>query len=232
MTEFKKAIELLFPPARFVEGSLSVPNTKDADGNALKFKSGPMKDQEGRCDYYFAVAIKKGQEKHWNETEWGKKVWAVGVDGFPSGEYKAPSFAWKISDGDCDIPNRGKRPCDKEGFAGCWIVKFSGGFEPQLYDSLKNPIQNSEYIKRGFYIEVYAQVASNKSMMSPGVYLNHRKVCFRAYGKEIIGGYSVEDIPFGQSPLPAEALEMPEASQRMPEVSQKVEESVPFKNQF
>ena len=62
MTE---AVNILTPPGRLVQGSLYKGSTQDAEGNPLIVKTGPNAGQS-RVDYFFAVAIPKGSETHWN----------------------------------------------------------------------------------------------------------------------------------------------------------------------
>ena len=104
---------ILFPVGRMIGGSLYVPQKKtDQSGK-------PKLDATGQqmTAYNFGVAIPKGVEQHWAQTEWGAQIWAVGNAAYP-GIAQNPSFAWKIIDGDSQIPNkRNNRPCDQEGYA-------------------------------------------------------------------------------------------------------------------
>ena len=100
--------DILTPAARLVQGSLYKPNTTDAEGKPLVNKSGPNIGQP-RVEFYFAVAIPKGGEQHWSQTAWGAVILGVGREAFPQA-HQAPTFAWKVKDGDSTVPNRrGKR---------------------------------------------------------------------------------------------------------------------------
>lgn len=199
------------PVGRVVMGSLYSPNTTDAEGKPLVVKNGPNAGQ-ARTNYFFALAIPKGSEQHWAHTAWGRKIWDVGNAAFPQAA-QSPSFAWKIEDGDSQIPNkRGRKPCDNEGWKGHWILKFSGGFAPKVYRQEGSgyvQVLDADYVKPGYFVEVAFSVDGNGSQTQPGVYLNHSMVCFRAFGQEISFGPNVEEAGFGQSALPAGASAMP-----------------------
>lgn len=202
------------PVGRVVMGSLYSPMTTDAEGKPLVVKNGPNAGQP-RSNFFFALAIPKGAEQHWAHTAWGRKIWDVGNAAFPQAA-QSPSFAWKIEDGDSQIPNkRGRKPCDNEGWKGNWILKFSGGFVPKVYRQEGSgyvQVTEADYIKPGYFVEVAFSVDGNGSQTQPGVYLNHSMVCFRAYGPEISFGPDVNEAGFGQSQLPAGASLTPPPS--------------------
>lgn len=207
------------PVGRIVLGSLYTPNTKDAEGKPLVVKNGPNVGQ-ARSNYFFALAVPKGPERHWAETPWGAIIWGVGHAAFPQAA-ASPSFAWKIEDGDSSVPNkRGRKPVDNEGWKGHWILKLSGGFAPKVYKQENGgyvQILEEGYIKPGYYVEVAVSVDGNGSQSQPGIYLNHSMVCFRAFGPEITFGPDVASAGFGQSALPAGAsLTPPPSSLPMP----------------
>jgi hypothetical protein len=202
------------PVGRIVMGSLYKGSTTDAEGKTLVVKNGPNAGQS-RTNYFFALAIPKGTERHWAETPWGAEIWKVGHTAFPNAA-QAPSFAWKIEDGDSTIPNkRGRKPVENEGWAGHWILKFSGGFAPKVYrkdgTALVQALEEG-YVKPGYFAQVYGTIDGNGSQTQPGIYLNHTYVCFSAYGAEISFGPDVNEAGFGQSPLPAGASLTPPAS--------------------
>lgn len=204
-------VNITSPVCRIVMGSLYDAQTTDAEGKPLVVKSGPNAGQP-RINYFFAVAIPKGTETHWTQTPWGLQIWNVGNAAFPNAA-QSPAFAWKIEDGDSQIPNRnGRKPCDNEGWPGNWIVKFSGGFAPKIYRQEGSgyvQVLEKDFCKPGYYVEVAFSVDGNNSQQQPGVYLNHGMVCFRAYGPEIVFGPDVASAGFGAAPLPPGASTVP-----------------------
>ena len=206
-------VNITSPVGRIVMGSLYDPSTTDAEGKPLVVKTGPNAGQP-RVNYFFALAIPKGAEPHWAHTPWGQQIWNVGNQAFPNAA-QSPAFAWKIEDGDSQIPNKkGRKPCDNEGWRGHWILKFSGGFAPKVYQQEGAgyvQVTQKDFCKPGFFVEVAFSVEGNGSQSQPGVYLNHSMVCFRAYGQEITFGPDVASAGFGAAPLPAGASMIPPA---------------------
>ena len=201
------------PVGRMVMGSLYKPQTTDAEGKPLTIKSGPNAGQ-AKVQYFFALAIPKTGEQHWSQTPWGASIWKVGHEAFPQGQADAPSFAWKIVDGDSAVPNRtGKKPCDREGYPGNWVLSFSSGFAPKIYNKDGTaPIIEPDAVKLGYFIQVNGDVEGNGSAQQPGVYLNHSMVALSAYGPEISIGPDASTAGFGTAPLPAGAMATPPAS--------------------
>ena len=206
-------VNITSPVGRIVMGSLYDPSTTDAEGKPLVVKTGPNAGQP-RVNYFFALAIPKGAEPHWAHTPWGQQIWNVGNQAFPN-TAQSPAFAWKIEDGDSQIPNKkGRKPCDNEGWRGHWILKFSGGFAPKVYQQEGAgyvQVMQKDFCKPGYFVEVAFSVDGNGSQSQPGVYINHSMVCFRAYGPEISFGPDVASAGFGQSALPAGASMTPPA---------------------
>lgn len=206
-------VNITSPVGRIVMGSLYDPSTTDAEGKPLVVKTGPNAGQP-RVNYFFALAIPKGAEPHWAHTPWGQQIWNVGNQAFPNAA-QSPAFAWKIEDGDSQIPNKkGRKPCDNEGWRGHWILKFSGGFAPKVYQQEGAgyvQVTQKDFCKPGYFVEVAFSVEGNGSQSQPGVYLNHSMVCFRAYGQEITFGPDVASAGFGAAPLPAGASMTPPA---------------------
>lgn len=199
------------PVGRLLQGSLYKGQTTDAEGKPLVVKSGPNTGQP-RVDYFFALGIPKGAEKHWSETEWGAKIWAVGHAAFP-GVASSPKFAWKVTDGDSQIPNmRGKKPCDREGYKGHWVLNFSSGFAPRIFNrDGTQAIVEPDAVKLGYYVQVNGDVGGNGSVQQPGVFLNHSMVAYAAFGAEIVVGPDATQAGFGTAPLPAGASLTPPA---------------------
>jgi hypothetical protein len=193
-------IDVLFPVARVVTGNLYTPNTTDAEGNPLVIKTGPNAGQP-REDYYFGIAIPKGTEQHWNQTEWGSKIYQAGANAFPNDASQSPTFAWKIADGDSTVPNRvGTKPCDRVGWAGNWVVHLSSSFAPKLYtDNGNKQLLEKDAIKCGYFVEVFGSVGGNGSSQQPGVFINHSMVNLVAYGEVINTGPDATKVGFGAS---------------------------------
>lgn len=206
-------VNITSPVGRIVMGSLYDPNTTDAEGKPLVVKTGPNAGQP-RVNYFFALAIPKNGEPHWAHTPWGQQIWNVGNQAFPNAA-QSPAFAWKIEDGDSQIPNKkGRKPCENEGWRGHWILKFSGGFAPKVYQQEGAgyvQVMQKDFCKPGYFVEVAFSVDGNGSQSQPGVYINHSMVCFRAYGPEISFGPDVASAGFGQSALPVGASMTPPA---------------------
>ncbi len=206
--------EISTPVGRLVMGDAYNPQTTDNEGNPLVVKSGPNIGQP-RVNYYMAIAIPKTDTGY--DALWAK-IRGVARGSFPnlfdaSGNCIQPTFAFKITDGDSQIPNgRGNKPCDREGFPGHWILHFSNGFAPKCYkyENGKHVELTEQVIKRGFYIQIYGTIKSNNSVQKPGIYLNVSMVNFVAYGDEIRSGPNA-DTAFGNTPvaLPAGASMTP-----------------------
>lgn len=199
------------PVGRLVAGSIYRGKDKNAEGAPLIYKTGAQAGQP-RLEYYIGVAIPKGTEQHWNQTQWGALIWQVAHAAMPTAGSN-PKFAFKITDGSSEIPNgKGIRPCDREGWAGNWVLHFSSSYAPQVYNrdgSAK--INEPDAVKLGYYIQVAGDVAFNDSLQQPGLYLNSNMVALAAYGEEIYVGQDASAAGFGASPLPAGAMATPPA---------------------
>jgi hypothetical protein len=204
---------LTWPVGRLVSGSVSKINTADSDGAPLKVKSGPNAGQLTQ-EVSFGVAYSKtrldpatGQmvtDTHWATSDWGKIMWAIGHGAWPNGQAQRADFAWKVVDGDSQIPNKkGNKPCDSEGYPGNWIVYFKSKNPPTFWDAKGlNPVPG-ESIKRGHFIQVAGSVDSNQSAQTAGLYVNHSMVAHSGFGPEITSGPDPKQAGFGQGPAPA-----------------------------
>lgn len=179
---------------RMVWGSLYTPNTKDYDGNPLVIKKGPDAGKPTQR-YEFGVAVPKTQVHFSQEPGWGTLIWATAHAAFPGGNDSAAmraDFSWKIQDGDSTVispKSKSKvRPCDREGYAGHWVLTFSSSFAPSIYDArdITKPVllEGKDAIVPGYVVQVLGNVAGNAGA-SPGVYLNHNAVALRAFLPEI-----------------------------------------------
>jgi len=193
---------ILFPPGRIVQGDLYNGQDKDQAGNPLTVKTGANAGK-ATVRYFFAVAIPKTQQNWWHEV-WGQKIFAIAAAAWPQGQTANPNFAWKIEDGDSQIPNQnGRKNADREGHARCWIIKFSSSFPAKVFDAQSNPLVQPGLVKPGFWVEVLGTVEGNGQPQKPGVYMNHNMVAFRAPDKEIVSGPDPRSVGFGQAALPA-----------------------------
>lgn len=198
------------PVGRLVGGSVYEPVTTDYEGRPLvgKDKVTP------RVDYTFGVAIPKtAGVTHWSQEAWGAPIWKLANDEFKNGETQRHDFSSKIIDGDSQIPNkRGKKPCDNEGYKGHWVVWFSGGYAPKVYNADgSQQIVEPNAIKRGYYVQVFGNTSDNKPSQTAGLYMNHTYVALSAYGEEISSAPDVSAAGFGAAPLPAGASTTPVA---------------------
>ena len=198
--------DFVTPVGRIVQGSVYIPKTKDGEGKLLVYKTGDKIGQP-RVDYYIALAVPKGPEKHWAETPWGSKIWAVAHKGFSQAQCTKPDFAWKITDGDSLEPNsKGTVPAKCEGFARSWILKFSGSQAPTLLRLNKmnktETLIDKDGIMPGYWVEIACNVTDNESQQRPGVFLNHNMICLRAPDDIIHTGVDPDSVGFGAAPLP------------------------------
>jgi len=185
------------PVGRLIGGDLYEPETKDYEGKPLLNKDG-----SARVNYQFGLAIPKSPGvTHWaNEPGWGQKIWMFGNSVFTNGETQRHDFAWKITDGDSQIPNkRGRKPCEREGYPGHWVIWFSGGYAPTIYNADgSQKILEKDAVKPGYYVQVFGNIGKNTGA-SPGLYVNHTYVALVAYGAEIQVGPDVSAAGFGQN---------------------------------
>jgi hypothetical protein len=190
------------------DGTLYTPSTKDYEGNPRVVKSGPDAGKPAyRHEFGLAIAKVAG-ETHWGQTPEGAIIWAQGHKDHP-GSASRPDFAWKVTDGDSQIPGKakngkpGRRPCDKEGFAGHWIFTFSSSFAIKFCNANGSAyLLEPNAVKVGDYVQVAATVVGNTGA-TPGVYLNHDVVALQGYGQPITNGPDPSTLGFGKGPAPA-----------------------------
>lgn len=215
-----QALSIKFPPGRVVEGNLYEGREKTDNNNQVKRNA----DGSTQVDYYFAVAFAKTPGvQHWANEPWAGQIWQYGHSAWPQGQAGAPTFAWKIEDGDDQIPNkRGRKNCDKAGHPGHWIVKFSSGFPPNIVSKNAQGAWAQDtrpnLIMPGDFVEVLGSINSNGSTDSPGIYMNHNMVAFIGYSQEgrISFGPDANAVGFGSTPAPAGMTTVPPASAALP----------------
>lgn len=220
------------PIGRIINGNPHDGHNTDHQGNPLVIKSGPNAGQP-RTEYRFGVAVPKTQPDFKIEP-WAQALKQAAQAGYPhlfdpQGNPTNPQmqFAWKVTDGDSQIPNSmGNKPCDMEGAPGNWIIWFSNGFAPKLYDwnASQNqalPLNPDDRIECGYYVEVYATVGANGATGNQmGIFINPMMVCRRAYGEVIVNGPNVSTAGFGGGALPQGASTMPVGGTTTPPVQQ------------
>ena len=217
------------PVGRIVQGDVYRGNANDQDGKPNIFKSGSQMGQPYN-NYFIALAVPKSIDQPtntyvpWENEPWGQQIMQVARTTNP-GSFDPTTglllagrpMAYKVNDGDSNIPNQNqKRPCDQEGFPGCWILSFShnGNAGPRTSHMVNGaPVELTEQIiKRGHYAEIRAYLSGNADHRNPGVFFEQTIVNHRGYGEEIFGGPDIASSGFGQSPVPVGASEMPLAS--------------------
>lgn len=164
--------DFLTPVGRLVQGDPFEAQTKNMQGQPLMTKSGQPTQK-----YFIAVAYQKTDPLF---PEFYAKLQQVARADFPAlfdaaGNCTHPRFSWKVVDGDGRDDN-GKSNALKEGFAGCWVVKFSSSFAPRCFHAghyaPHEQIQDPKAIQRGYYVRVSGTVEGNGDTLKPGLYVN------------------------------------------------------------
>lgn len=179
------ATPFTFPPGRMVWGSLYKGRDKDFEGKPLEYKTGADKGKP-RIEFAFGVAFPKVVGQHWATSEWGKVLWQVGHS-LVGNAGQLEDFSWKVTDGDSTKMGKRGRPCDKPGYAGHWVLAFSGSFAPRVVNGVSGKFEDltqPDFVLPGDFIQVQGSVAPNNSQGNPGIYLNHGTVCFSGYSAD------------------------------------------------
>jgi hypothetical protein len=209
---------ILLPIARYIGGNIGesrgVVNDDgtpklDADGNKV-------------TEFNFAIGIPK-TTADWKQTDWGAKIYAVGKAGHPL-YADGPTFAWKIIDGDSQIPNSvGKRPCDNIGHPGHWVMWLSSRWAIRTVSADgSEEILDKSVIKHGYYLEGVISVAPNKKSangkLKPGVYLNPLVFALAGFGQVLNIGTQIDatKVGLGRAALPPGASAQPVSSLNVP----------------
>lgn len=212
--------QVTFSKGRIVWGAPSKTKDKDKAGKPLTTKSGAPRI---KCD--FGVAIPKAGTTVFWQTPWGAEIYGVALASFPhlfdpATKQLLPGrkFSFKVTDGDSNIPNEnGRRPCDQEGYQGCWVVSFGSSFVPRCvrYENGAWADINPDQIKTGHEVEIAGSVDSNGDAQKSGVYVNHGLVAHAGILPEIISqGVDPNVAGFtpgfsGSFPTPATGLPAP-----------------------
>lgn len=189
---------------RIVQGDLETLDNTDMAGNVKIVKSGPNMGKPAQPENFFAVAFPKmvpnpqaGGQLMPN-PDWARvKTYLnrVGKTGWPTFwpngavECVNPNFSFKVTDGD-GYDKKGVHNATKEGFAGCWVLRFSTQFLPKrFYQGRYQPqdqITEPGAIKRGDHVRVIFTSEANKSTESPGIFVRPSSVELCHVGNAIV----------------------------------------------
>ncbi len=210
-------LKIQTPVGRLVGGSLYDPELLDFEGKPRVGKPGTPNAGLPAPLFNFVVAFPKTPgATHWGQETWLAPIWALGHASFPNGEAGRTDFAWKITDGDSQIPGKGrggkpgKKPCENPGYAGHWVVRFASSMAPKICDAKGTAyLLDKDVVKCGYYVQVLGTVVDNKPSASPGMDWNPSIVAFSGHGEEITFGPSLAEASFGNAPLPPGASPAP-----------------------
>lgn len=189
--------ELITPVGRMIGGDLyKMFPVKDNFGKPKMSKDGVTPAES----MSMGVAIPKGAETHWNQTEWGAQIWSEGQTAYPQA-FAAPAFAWKITNGDSVIPNkRGITPVSREGYPGHWVMWLSQTWFPRIVSADGSVELAAGAVLPGYYVRVLLTVKGNAPSPSPGVYLNPKAVSLAGEGELIETSSQVDTSVFAATP--------------------------------
>jgi hypothetical protein len=181
--------EFRLPRGRLVRGSLTKLQTTDHKNQPLP---------PNKHNYWIAIAVEKttpgagdivnGIIGHaWNTYQ---MVAGAGTPNPPTGVFAqmsmglaAPSFAWKIDDGDLD-PKWSQR----DGCKGCWIIQMSTTFPIPCFDPSNASLDPAAF-NLGDYVDAFIEVVINgETGATAGVFVNPRGVRWLGQGQRITTG--------------------------------------------
>ena len=201
------------PVGRLVYGSVWEGSSTDAKGATRITKSGPNAGQP-RVSWDFGVAFPKVLANGQPNEEFNKfyrdvidacragypQFYTGPVDAFTGkpGCIRPGGMALKVKDGD-GVDANGKQNNQKEGWAGHWVVSFSGSFAPRVFDinvglDPTQQLQDKTRVLPGDFVAVSGTCDANLGAESPGVYMNGNMVCFIGAGPRIVSGPKASDV--------------------------------------
>lgn len=195
------------PVARLIHGHPMKQNTRTDE----KTKQ-PLIGKDGQPvkEVYIGIAIPKGGESTWKDTEWGKQIVMAALDaenGYMQAQVDRDDFSFKVVDGDSPIPNQnGHAPNSDSYKRGHWILNLTTRIPYPSYHVGKysplDAIQDVNAIKLGDYVRVSVVAKGNKPAKSPGVYLNPNMLELSRPGELIVREGSGPDAAsvFGGTP--------------------------------
>lgn len=213
------------PVGRLIHGHPIKQNTRTDDVTKLPVIG---KDGQPVKEVYIGVAIQKGAETDWKDTDWGKQIMSAALDaenGYDSATTRRPDFSFKVVDGDSDIPNKnGIAPNTDPYKRGHWVLNMTTRIPYPCYHVGKysplDAIQDVNAIKLGDYVRVNIVAKGNKPAKSPGVYLNPNLLELSRPGEAIIregsgpdaasvfGGSAPAATPAPAAPTPPPATDL------------------------
>lgn len=211
------------PVGRLVYGSVWDGKDTDSKGVQRIIKSGPNAGKPA-FTWSFGVAFPKvlanGQPNEAFNTFYREVIdtcragypqfYTGAIDPFTGkpGCILPAGMALKVKDGD-GVDSKGKQNREKEGWAGHWIVAFSGMYAPRVFDvnvglDPAQQLQDKTRVLPGDYVAVNGTCEPNTGAETPGVYMNGNMVCFVGAGPRIVSGPKAADafagVTAGQLP--------------------------------
>ena len=185
-------IAILIEGARLVKGHPITMQQKLKDDVPV-FKDAPT-NLVPSMQTFFAIAVPKIAGQDWKDSVWGQQIVAKAALDYPGGDYNIATFAWKVDDGDCTVPNQnGNIISEYEGYPGNWIIRCTTGFAISSFNvgaySPTDQIVDANAIKNGDYCNVVLQVGGNFAQ-SRGMYLNPHIFVLTRAGEAIASGTS------------------------------------------
>lgn len=204
---------------RLVQGDPHKPQPQQRDDRTGQLKV--RKNGEPDCPFFVAIAIEKTPANRFlieglptYENQKGvidadaRAAWPEFFGQRPAGlvfgehlapDCKNPKFSNKVIDGD-GFDDKGRPFNRNEGWAGCWVIKFSTYFAKPVEEWRDDMVdgrgqvskpdwysceRTGRAIKLGDYVSITGTCESNKSSDSPGMYLNLEHVGFEKEGERI-----------------------------------------------
>lgn len=220
---------MALPQGRIVGGHPMRFDDKDTNGKPLTKKDGTP-----TVNYWLKVAIAKN-DPAWPQVK--EAIMSVGREAHPhlfgaDGLPLSPMYKDKIEDGDSIVPNsRGKKPCDRDGYPGHWVVSMRSQSAPSVYmrngsDAVQ--ITDMKLVKTGDYVVAYVAMDNNNSADTPGVAVYLQSVMLTYCGDEISSrpgaeemyGSSVPAMPQGACAPPSVGAPPPPPQQHQQQAQQ------------
>ena len=169
----------------------TTPKGRIVQGHPMKMQQG--EDQTKKPCVFFAVALPKSDPETDNLV---RSIRLQARKELDDAVVDAPSFAWKLVDGDDTTPNsKGVAPKDREGHPGHMIIKFTTFLPgtPACCDKSGQALINENQIKVGDYVRVKFSVKPHLGM-HPGLYINPEYLLLESEGEAISNKPKAPDV--------------------------------------